>query len=354
MPKPKSIRVFIDLSKLKYPNTGLATVCTGFLQALAKQDLNGLELHLLVPKFYIAKYRQQWGDKFCYLPYFFGYKLYFYWYKYSLIHIPHQDFSVRCIPSKIPLLLCVHDLNFLVEKTGRRRQWYLTRLQRNVDRAARITTISEATRKVMREKLRLSLPISVIYNGIQRLQDLSPAPIDRLPKNFILSIGVTYPKKRFEYLIRMLACLPEHIHLIIIGSGKSAYRSFLSREVQQLGLNSRIFFAELLSEAEKLSYLQRCMAYMSASQAEGFALPILEAFSCGKPVFLSKIAAHMEIGADLAYYFDSLAPQAMANLFLNRMQKELSTQKDERVGYAKKFSWEHNAQKYLEIYRAYI
>lgn len=348
------VRIFIDLSKLRYPNTGLASVCRGFLYALAKQDLSGLEIDLLVPSSHIDVYRKKWGQKFRYLPYFPGYKLYFYWYKYNLLHIPHQDFSTCFLPNGLSLLFCVHDLNFLIEKTGLKSQRYLNKMQRNIRRAQHISTISEATKQVMLENLQIAQSIAVIYNGTLDLTEVKEAKIDNLPPSFILSIGVIYPKKCFEYLIRMLAYLPDQLHLVIIGSGEKSYRRFLEDEVGRLELKSRIHFTGGINESMKATYLKYCQAYISVSKAEGFGLPILEAFNYGKPVFLSKISAHQEIGTNLAYYFESLEPREMANFFLNNIDKDNEYKSKERLNYIQKFSWELYAQKYLSIYRSYL
>lgn len=355
--RSKITRIFVDLSKLKHPNTGLASVCAGFLQGLAKQNWENLAIDLLLPAKIIPKYRVLYGRKFGYLPYFPAYKLYFYWRKYALIHYPHQDFSLRFLPRRTHLLLCVHDLNFLVEKSCDKQLRYLKNLQNKVLRAEYLTTISKATKYAMHANLQISRPVKVIYNGLPNL-DLSNSDTiltPKLPVKFILSIGVLYPKKRFEYLIRMLEYLPADWHLLIIGTGKSAYFAMLSEWVAKLGLQKRVHFTGAISDAEKAIYLKHCQAYLSASSAEGFGLPILEALSFGKPVFLSKIAAHEEIASNFAHYFEDLNPAIMAELFLISMQKESEKSlQNERIAYAKQFSWEFCAQKYLEIYKSYL
>ena len=58
-------------------------------------------------------------------------------------------------------------LNFLFEKSGAKKVWYLKKLQKNIDKADYITTISDYTKKSIEEHINLrGKSILTIYNGI--------------------------------------------------------------------------------------------------------------------------------------------------------------------------------------------
>jgi glycosyltransferase involved in cell wall biosynthesis len=98
---------------------------------------------------------------------------------------------------------------------------------------------------------------------------------------------------------------------VIVGKKGSDYPRLqsLAREV---GAESYIDFPGVISEAEKISLLQRCRAYLQPSQYEGFGLGVLEAMSCGAPVVTSAVGALPEVGGDAVRYVADVSPEAIA------------------------------------------
>ena len=61
---------------------------------------------------------------------------------------------------------------------------------------------------------------------------------------------------------------------------------------------------------------QRHVRIAEMSLAEGFGLPVIEAMTYGKPVFLSRRTSLPEIGGDKAFYFnDEFDPDGMKEKF---------------------------------------
>jgi glycosyltransferase involved in cell wall biosynthesis len=82
-------------------------------------------------------------------------------------------------------------------------------------------------------------------------------------------------------------------------------------------------------------------------------LPVIEAMSFGKPVFLSNLTSLPEIGGGEAYYFSDFEPNTLIEAFANGMKQfENSPGKGEKLkSWAAQFTWEKSAKQYLEFYQ---
>jgi glycosyltransferase involved in cell wall biosynthesis len=70
--------------------------------------------------------------------------------------------------------------------------------------------------------------------------------------------------------------------------------------VDKLNLKEKVVFPGYVSQEELAAYFQHAIAYVFPSLNEGFGLPILEAFSYGLPVIISKQGALMEVADEAA------------------------------------------------------
>jgi glycosyltransferase involved in cell wall biosynthesis len=124
-----------------------------------------------------------------------------------------------------------------------------------------------------------------------------------------ISSGVLIGRKDPLFLIRVWqrTIKSDHnSHLVFIGGGHLQDECrHLSRQCSNIHIIGNVDNAA--------EYLQASDCYVSASQAEGFPLAVLEAMACGLPVLLSDIEPHKEIL--------NLAPQAG---FLYELQNEES------------------------------
>ncbi len=123
--------------------------------------------------------------------------------------------------------------------------------------------------------------------GIRRVpQDLPPAEREALGLTtgdvVLVTVGRLVARKAVDQLLRVVAELPAHVHLLVIGDGPQ--RSHLVSLAQTLGLQSRVHFLGYVDEEAKLRLLKMADLYVSTSQHEGFGLVFLEAMACGLPV----------------------------------------------------------------------
>jgi alpha-1,3-rhamnosyl/mannosyltransferase len=99
--------------------------------------------------------------------------------------------------------------------------------------------------------------------------------------------------------------------------------------------------------------LARAAAYVTCSRAEGFGIPLAEAFNAGCPVIAADLPVHREVAADAALYFNPGDPAALADAlrrFLDdaALQAELRERSRRR---ASAFDWDRSAAATLSAYR---
>jgi len=276
--------------------------------------------------------------------------------KFDVWHVTHQHSMYHPSAKKIPIVLTIHDLNFLKGslKNSVKQKAYLKKLQQKVNNAHHLVTISKFVLDDLCQHIDTAeKPVSVIYNGCNIA--MLPAlvrPAVSMESSFLFTIGTIAEKKNFHVLPRLL--VNNNFHLLIAGVVQDRnYQKKIIEEAGRLGVLDRIHFAGAVSENDKQWYYKHCTAFVFPSIAEGFGLPVIEAMAFGKPVFLSNLTSLPEIGGDTAFYFPDFGPHTMQKVVENGLH--LYQQNDMRaaiIAHAQKFNWLTTAQQYLEIYRS--
>ena len=347
------MRIIFDCERMKYVNTGLYHYCLNLGRTI-QQHIRSEQLSVFIPNHVreafdssttcIAQHSLQ---KFL-MPSVGQYQIW---------HSTYQ--SSQYLPSrnkKIKVLLTIHDLNFLHEdKTPHKKAFCLKHVQQNIDRSDAIVCISEFTRNDVLEHCDTGgKPVHVIYNGTNRLhqpilEERSYRP--RIP--FLFNVGAITRKKNQHQILPLLQRNPS-LELILAGRHEDkAYASFIQQQAADLEVNDRMHLVNEITEEEKSWYYHNCQAVVMPSLAEGFGLPVTEAMSVGKPVFLSKFTALPEIGKDFAFYF-----QDVANMYedftdgMQRYERAGSQMEEALKAYSATFNWEDSARKYVDVYRS--
>lgn len=254
----------------------------------------------------------------------------------------------------LKLILTIHDLNFLYDenKTRSKKERYLEKLKRKIDRADHVVAISDFSLEDVKKYINLDgKPCSVIYNGcnIEIREALQP-PAFSPPAPFLFTIGTIIEKKNFHVLPALLA--GNNLFLIIAGITQSAeYKNRIVEEARKQGVINRVIFTGAISENDKQWYLQHCTAFVFPSIAEGFGLPVVEAMHYGKPVLLSTHTSLPEIGGDAAYYFTSFNEHDMQETLAKSLQDFESNNRSQQViDRSLNFSWKASALQYHRLY----
>ena len=360
-------RVFIDLEKLRNVNTGLGRFCLHL----------GRELLQVAPGRFQPIFFLPAGTEHFFPPGGFERIEATAWRKESLgrlmrpfvrpflpppslavWHVSNQASKYLPIDERIPVVLTIHDLNFLHDGPRSNRRWEIGRklaaVQRRIDRAAAVVTVSQFTADDVRSHLDLKgKPLHVVPNG------MAPPPepaVDRprfLPEGpFLLSVGNVLPHKNVHVLIGLMERLPDR-RLVIAGKKATLYGASIEREIARRGLSGRVFMPGEVSDGDRQWLYEHCDAFLFPSLAEGFGFPVLEAMQCGKPVFLSRATSLPEIAGDLGFYFasyeaDHMAAVVEAGLAAARSDPQAAVRARDR---AATFSWWEAARRYADIYQ---
>lgn len=178
-----------------------------------------------------------------------------------------------------------------------------------------------------------------------------------LPDRYILSVGTLEPRKGIEPLIRSLARgIPDEIPLLIVGpeGWGDVNVAAIARDA---GLaHERVRALGYLDDADLAVALDRATVFVFPSFAEGFGLPLLEAFSLGTPVVHSDDPALVENAAgagmlvtraDAERYPDRLAEALNAVLGDDELAQRMGLAGLDR---AKAFSWRDSAEKVWQLH----
>lgn len=276
---------------------------------------------------------------------------------YDIWHSTYQ--SSNYLPrrnKKIKVVLTIHDLNFLhEEKKPHKVKKHLNHLQDNIDRSDAIVCISEFCKKDVLDHCYVGdKPVYMIHNGNNHL---SPPQLEsrsyRPRKPFLFSLGAICRKKNFHVLVPLLK-FNRHLELIIAGTTQDrSYLDYIWSLARRLRVEDNLRLLGCINESEKSWYYRNCYAFAFPSIAEGFGLPVAEAMSVGKPVFLSDRTSLPEIGSNAAFYFSNFSEDHMQNVFETGMHEYTSRRMENVIRErANSFCWHKAAKQYIEVYRS--
>ena len=346
-------KVLVDLGKLRDPHVGLGEVSRRFADELARQLASGpadLDVDYLVPPRFHNAFPQLIRTR----PIGLHHGLLPVAGRYDVWHALHQDSSLRPVSPRCRVVLTIHDLNFLREKDHDRSRRRLQELQRKVERATVITTISHYTAGEIAEHLHLrGRVVEVVPNGVAELASSSERPAF-LPKGppILFTIAHLTPKKNVHVLLDLAGRMKDFV-FVIAGNKGSPYGRHLEGRIRQERIGNVVLPGEV-TENEKGWLHRHAAAFLFPSLMEGFGLPVVEALSCGKPVFVTRATALPEVVGDAGFFFDSFEPEAMERALrsgLDTCSADVEGHAARAQGAAARFRWEENVQRYLELYR---
>ncbi len=213
----------------------------------------------------------------------------------SLLYAPHFNVPFFC---PVPFVCTVHDLilhRFPLEAGLVKRLAYRLVFGRAVSRARAVSVVSRATLDELEREHpllrgRLTIVSPAVDSSFVRASDPAVAEVRRrygLVRPYLLYIGnCKIHKNVFALLSAFTQSQLEGVDLVLVTNG---------RECRSLLLPAH---ARIISGAEKLeciALLSGALAMVSATLAEGFGLPMLEAMSCQCPVLATNCGAVPEV-----------------------------------------------------------
>jgi glycosyltransferase involved in cell wall biosynthesis len=366
-------RVVIDLEKVRHPNCGLGRFCRhlaegilaapeleidpvlflppekGRLRPTVRHFRDGAVEHIDVSpwrketfaRFLRPLVRPFRGDGPC-----------------DLWHVTSQASKYLPLDPRVPVVLTIHDLNFLHDERHRGRPAAVRRklaaVQAKIDRAAALVTISRFVAGDVEARLDLrGKPLHIVPNGLPPATAAAPRRPDFLtPGPFLLTVGAALPHKNCHVLLGMIALRPD-LRLVIAGRKATPYGAFLEEEVRRRRLHDRVFMPGEVNDGDRQWLYEHCDAFLFPSVTEGFGFPVLEAMQCGRPVFASRLTSLPEVAGDRAGWWDSFEPHAMLSVLQDGLEKVRSSPgfAAAQRAHAAAYTWDRAAAGYLRVYR---
>lgn len=210
-----------------------------------------------------------------------------------------------------------------------------------------IMTVSETSKKEILEAKLTKRPIVVVSNAANDLSQYLKSPVvqlDEPPKNLVY-MGAFIPYKNTETLIQSLEYLPGRtLHLLSRISDRR--KAELTRLIPS---GASIVFHNGVSDEEYAHILANDAIMVSASKAEGFGLPLIEALQLGVPAVVTDMEIFREVAGGGAMYANPNSPQDFADKIKQLDDKSIreSVVKTGRK-HIQKFSWDNSAKALLD------
>lgn len=236
-------------------------------------------------------------------------------------------------------------LTFLSKKIAQRASSLLTPSQFTKTQIKRFWNI--ASQKVT---------ITPLGFSISSTDEEKPLLIKDSP--FFLFIGRLERKKNLTPVISAFADIAQKKRVQLVLAGDPGYGAEqILAQIKGLPQSAReqIILPGYVSDPQKNWLLSHCQAVLIPGMAEGFGLPVLEAFAANGLVICSQAGALPEIGKDGALYVSGPNPLEWKTLMQSIMENKIPTKEYQEKGKAilKEYTWERTsaltAQAFLTI-----
>lgn len=231
---------------------------------------------------------------------------------------------VRC---PVPTVAMVHDLTPRTHPgrhTLRNRLVFRAFLTRSLRQACSVVAGSAATAAEVRAAFPwLGARLETIGYGVDEW--FSPAPPGDdgagLRRRFsggrpyLLHLGTLEPRKGIPDLVaawERLAAAGGGVPDLVLAGREGWQTAAILQRVRSSPRSDRIHLPGYVDRDDARSLLRHAEAFVLASEAEGFGLPLAEAISCGTPAVASDIPALREAGGDAALYVPVRDVEALA------------------------------------------
>lgn len=211
-----------------------------------------------------------------------------------------------------------------------------------LNQADYIATVSHTSKKLISAMHLTDREIGVVYNA-PSLKLTEPA---ENYKKELIYVGTFMEYKNVELLMKAMNLLPDYkLHLV------SRITPLRKIELTRLLDNPRqVIFWNGASDAQYNKLLRTALALVSASKAEGFGLPLLEAMAQSVPVAATNMPIFHEVCAQAGMYFNPDSPESFADAIHKLEEPAYRKQMIERgVEQSQKFTWDSSAAQLLKI-----
>ncbi len=392
----KKIKIGVNVSYLRKPNTGIGQVTINFLKQLREmeasfkqkkvsfilyvEEKNSQNLNLNLPKnvtFRILNsvwkrddlIRKIWWERYLLARQIERDKC-------DIFISLYQSSLSLSLFSKIKHVVIVHDIIpelFPEYLNNWRKKIYWWLIRKSVQKADKIIAVSKKTEKdLIQEWKILGKKIAVVYIDVADIykKSVTNLRIEKVLKKYQLKPGYIlagggYEKRKniqgvleaYKILLeknKRLFFLSELPKLVIYGKVLPADLALALNPYKILNKLNLTQSVKILNEVELANLpalFKKASFFLYPSFYEGFGLPVLEAMNVGVPVIASKNSSLPEVGGDSVLYCFPDNPKdiamVMKNLLVKRkLRRELINRGQKR---AQNFSWKKFNRKVFNI-----
>lgn len=390
----KKLRVGINASFARKPNTGMGQVTINFLKTLREIQADVKDKNFKNIEFIL--YLEEDLSKSFRLPKNFTKKIFLpLWRRDDLFRrlwweesaLPEKVYEDKCdvlislyqsatvlLPSKkIKHIMVVHDIipKILPEYLNNwRKEIYQIFLDRGIKKSDKIVAVSKRTEKDLIQRMKIKADkITVSYIDVDEIFKKKPSKETnqkvlkkyKLAPGYILAGGGLEMRKNITGVVQAYKYLTEKIQLPVEVPPLIIYGKLLpelapivtdaEKLLKELNLTKKVKLLDAVPQKDLPTIFQNASMFVYPSFYEGFGMPPLEAMNIGTPVILSKASSLPEVGLDSALYCDPNdiydIAMVMRNVLMNKeMRETLSSRGKTR---AKSFSWKKFTEKLLNV-----
>lgn len=265
--------------------------------------------------------------------------------------------------SRRPTVVTVHGVASRwidVARSPRQEQVWRTRVQRAIDAADRVVTVSRSSAADIEAEFNLDRSrLTVIEHGIDvprfaRPQALSPELAARLPERFALYLGNIEPRKNLIALVEAFnspAVRALRVPLVI--AGKPAWNS--EQSLSAIDAADNVLKLGFVSDADRTALMQACKAFVFPSHYEGFGFPVVEALAAGAVVVASTKGSLAEV-AGPSLRFDGVDVRGIAEGIERALMDEdaRSLCIEQGRSWAARYTWDESVRKHVSVYEGVL
>lgn len=274
--------------------------------------------------------------------------------KYDLLHITA---NFDRVDKNENFVVTIHDL-----ARYKLSPWWQKIFRQSAERARGIITDAEYTKNEVAEffnineskitSIHLGISQEVFYQRTEEHVSLLSKKLN-IPQKYFFSCSCAHPRKNAKDILaafELFAREDKECGLVLAWSNPpveltSKYKSLMDEE--------RLIFLDFVNDDELATLYSGALASFLVSSLEGFGFPILESMACGTNCITCKNTSMTELGADKAYWVEEHNVEDIANAMLH-FAKNGKGDVLPLVEYAKTFTWENTARKYIDFYKKYM
>ncbi|HCU73339.1 MAG TPA: glycosyltransferase family 1 protein [Chloroflexi bacterium] len=262
-------------------------------------------------------------------------------------------------------VLTVHDLTYVQRPQDAhpaQLRFLESAVPRSIDRARLIIAVSETTRRDLMQRYGVRPQrIRVVPNAVgpDFVKVINKEVLDEVrrrlavPDKFVLSVGTVQPRKNIDGLASAVSLASRKLNQPIahLHVGRDGWLHDQVYGAIESG-GSKVRFVGHVSDETLRALYSLASVFAFPSHAEGFGLPILEAFACECPVVTSACSGTGEVAGDAAALVDPSDAASIAEGLAQVLSDECyrGDLRHKGAKRARSYSWDESARLLLEAY----